>query len=154
PDRSTSPGMPTPMASTGCAARNSPTTSTMASRMGAAPFGVGRRTDSPTRRPLLSMTTPRILVPPTSTPTATLMLCVRLVAQQGADAAEHVEIGVPDADLDPRRLRQRVFDGFFDHVVDRDHFFTTASTLTAHVGETQTPVASPTCFRIALRDEQ
>ena len=43
------------------------------------------------------------------------------VPQQGADAAEHVEVGVVDADLDPARLGERLVDGLLDDVVDVVH---------------------------------
>ena len=51
-------------------------------------------------------------------PQAEGQVAARSVAEQGADAAEHVEVGVAAADLDLAPLGQRLVDGLLDDVVE------------------------------------
>src|SRR4051812_26248702 len=81
--------------------------------------GVSTRCSSSTA-PDASATTPRTLVPPTSSPMAVTSGSLS-VPEDGSDAPEHIEVGVAHADLDLARRGEGVLDGFLHAVVNRLH---------------------------------
>ena len=114
---STRPATPTPTAARSpsrwraASARSSATTPAMAATSASAPRGVSTRCRAQRAHGSAgSVTTPRILVPPRSSPATSgsvigpSLACgcqvTRSVAQERADAPHDVEVGVVDADLD------------------------------------------------------
>src|SRR5438093_3498812 len=154
PRGSTRPARPTPAAAmAGSSARSRPTRAATAASTASGPTGVGTRC-SATISPLAVAATPRTLVPPTSMPAVIVGTRSALEAEQGADAAEDVEVGALPHDLDPALVGQRLFHRLFDDVVDELH--RGAAVRAAPPPRAQEPArpAPPTRRRVAVGDEQ
>src|SRR5438105_9085386 len=93
------------------------TTETKASMTASAPSG-DRTRRSPVTRPSSSRARASSLVPPRSMPT---VRAISLKAQEGADASEHVEVGVFSADLQTAGLVEGLLHRLFHDIVGMLH---------------------------------
>src|SRR5690606_368387 len=76
----------------------------------------------------------------------------RSIAEQGADAPQHVEVGVADADLDLGRLGERLLDRVLDHVLDLDHLLAAVGAATTDGGQPAAALAPPPGGAVAVGD--
>src|SRR4051812_12911076 len=78
----------------------------------------------------------------------------RSVAEQRADLAEDVQVGVADADRHGQALGERLLDGVLHHVGDAVHGLTRGGAGGPDGGEVAGARAAPALLGVALRDDE